>query len=260
MKSLPALITILSLTSATFLLHSCKHDPFADVVVADTTSLPTDTTGGGGDGGTGGGTGGGSNNDPCDPDSVYFEQDILPLLISNCAMSGCHDAVTAQDGINLTSYTSVMNTTEVSPFNPGNSELYKAITEDDLDDRMPPVPYSSLSADEIALIAKWINQGALNITCDQYGSGCDTANVTYSQTVSAILSQNCNGCHGGSFPSGGIDLTFYAGVATVAFDGRLLGAITHSSGFSPMPQSAPMLPDCEILQIAKWVSEGAQDN
>ena len=65
---------------------SCKHVPLFDDIIdsVDTTSNPIDTmpvdkTG-----------------IPCDPDVIYFEQDVLPMLICNCAFSGCHAAALAQ--------------------------------------------------------------------------------------------------------------------------------------------------------------------
>ena len=33
----------------------------------------------------------------CSPDTVYFANTILPLLSSNCAMSGCHNGLSGGD-------------------------------------------------------------------------------------------------------------------------------------------------------------------
>ena len=52
---------------------------------------------------------------PCDPDTVYFEKDLLPVLLSTCAQPGCHDAITMADGVRLTDYNSVMQTAGVEP-------------------------------------------------------------------------------------------------------------------------------------------------
>ncbi|MEO6443088.1 MAG: cytochrome c [Chitinophagales bacterium] len=238
------------------LLSGCVHD--SAVAPADPIAVvPEDTSGNGA--GTDGGTGE-TNTDPCDPDSVYFETDILPILISNCAKSGCHDAASHQDGVNLTSYEKVMSTADVEPFDLDGGKLYEAITDSDPDDRMPPPPNTSLTGDQVALIAKWIQQGALNITCNANGSGCDTSNVTYSGTVSSILQTYCVGCHGSAAPSGGIVLSQYNGVAAVALSGQLVGAITHSPGYTAMPLGGNKLPSCEIEQITKWVNDGATNN
>src|SRR5512138_3493927 len=41
------------------------------------------------------------NNPPasstCSADSVYFQQQVLPVFVSNCAMSGCHDNATHKE-------------------------------------------------------------------------------------------------------------------------------------------------------------------
>ncbi|MBK9731416.1 MAG: hypothetical protein IPO83_09020 [Chitinophagaceae bacterium] len=244
-------IFLLPVFAGLLILASCKHDiPLVPTDPNDTTIIDTsgtDTTVIVGD------------SDLCDPDSVYFEKDVLPILTSNCAMSGCHDAETQAEDVNLTSYTSVMNTSDVEPFNPGNSKLYKVITTSDVDDRMPPSG-DPLTASQIAIIEKWINQGALNITCNANAGVCDTTNVTWSGVVSPILQTYCTGCHNAANASGGIILSEYGGAAAVALNGKLVGTITFANGFSQMPPSGTMMPSCEITQITKWVNDGAPNN
>lgn len=104
--------------------------------------------------------------DPCHPDTVYFERDIMPLLNSSCAKSGCHDAASATDGIILDNYANVMAKGDIKPGNPDDSDLYEVITDNDPLDRMPPPPVPPLSAEQIAMVRKWIQQGAQNLTCD----------------------------------------------------------------------------------------------
>lgn len=95
-----------------------------------------------------------------------------------------------------------------------------------------------------------------------YGAGsCDTANVTYSVTIRGIIATyNCNSCHDAAAPNGNVILSTYAGVKTVASSGQLLGAITHSPGFSPMPQGFPKMSDCDIRKVKAWVDSGAPQN
>ncbi|MDX2248048.1 MAG: c-type cytochrome domain-containing protein [Bacteroidia bacterium] len=197
----------------------------------------------------------------CDPDTVYFERDVLPLLISNCAKSGCHDQASAQDGVILANYASVMSTGEVIPSNPGESDLYKAITETDLEDIMPPLPNTQLSQDQIALVSRWISQGAKNLTCsDSVGSGCDTTNVTYSAMVAPLMSKYCTGCHSGTSASGGISLNSYSGVSAVATNGKLYGTISHQQGFVAMPKGGNKLSECDIVKVKTWIDSGANNN
>lgn len=233
----------------TFSLSSCRHHPV----------IPPD--GGGNNGGGGGNNGGGGGNDSttkvCDPDTVYFAQQVLPILISNCAMSGCHDAATASDGVVLNNYQNVVQTADVDPGDPGGSDLYEVITDSDPDKRMPPPPDDPLSTEQITIIRTWIQQGAKNLTCD---AGCDTTNVTYSGDIRPLLDNTCTGCHSGSSAGGGVDLSGYTGVKAAADNGSLFGAVNHDPGFSNMPQGGDKLPQCEIDQIRIWIADGAPQN
>lgn len=197
--------------------------------------------------------------DPCDPDIVYFERDVLPILISNCTTAGCHNATDRADGVVLTDYDRVIQTADVRPFDLQGSDLYEVITDTDPEDRMPQAPRAALSAANINLISTWILQGAENKVC-QTAATCDTSAVSYSQTIVPILETSCRGCHSGGTPSGGINLAGYAGVRTVALDGRLYGTVARLAGFSPMPQGGPALPDCQVNQIKSWVEAGAPEN
>ncbi|WP_114779487.1 hypothetical protein [Botryobacter ruber] len=100
-----------------------------------------------------------------------------------------------------------------------------------------------------------------NVEEELYPSNaCTTAAVTFSSTIRPILARNCTSCHSGPSPEAGLDLSAYAGAAAVANNGKLLGVITHASGFPPMPQDASKLPECQISQIRAWVEAGAPNN
>lgn len=199
------------------------------------------------------------SNGQCDPDSVYFENDILPLIVSNCATSGCHDAASAEDGVVLDNYENIMSTGEVKSGRPSRSELYEVLTKSG-DDRMPPPPASALSSEQIKLIENWIDQGALNNSCIAEETGCDTASVTLSATVRPVLTQWCQGCHNNTSASGGVNVESYTGLKAIADNGSLLGSIKHETGYKAMPQGLSKLDDCSIAKIEIWIREGAQDN
>ncbi|MEZ4984738.1 MAG: c-type cytochrome domain-containing protein [Saprospiraceae bacterium] len=252
-KIQPTIFWILCLGGLLVFFATCQHAPYipdpGDMNPVDTTHNPVDTF-----------PGTGGMGHICDPDSVYFSLQILPILQSNCAFSGCHDAASHQDGVVLTSYTSVINTAQVRPFDLGDSELYEVITESDPDKVMPPPPSSRLSAEQISLIERWILQGAQDLNCDPAATGCDTTSVSFSNTVLPILQTYCVGCHSGNPPSGGINLSNYGGVQTVAANGRLAGSIRHDNGYQPMPQGGNQLSDCYIGQIVAWINAGALNN
>ncbi len=191
---------------------------------------------------------------PCDPDTVYFERDLLPVLQSSCAQPGCHDAITMQDGVRLTDYNWVMQTADVDPFDPENSKIYKVVIEDEPQDRMPPPPASPMSSEDIQLLYTWIAQGAQNLFCDE--EECDTLNITYTSIVSTTIQKHCLGCHNDNNSLGGLSLQGYNKVVPVANDGRLLGTVRHEAGYPAMPKNSSKLPDCKILQLEIWTENG----
>ena len=238
MKKKFVFISILAFASVIFLLNACRHE------------IPDLPSGGGG-------TGGGGNPLPvsnCSPDSVYFVSQVMPIISSNCTMSGCHDNITHADGVNLTTYTKIMQ--YVEPGNASNSKLYKVIIKTD-GERMPPPPMSPLTTAQKTLIQKWINQGAKNNNCI---GNCDTTIFTFSGAVKPIMDYKCVGCHNPSNLGGNIDLSTYNSVKVVALNGKLYGSVAHQAGYSPMPKNSAKLSDCEIRQVQKWISAGSLNN
>lgn len=202
-------------------------------------------------------SGGGDEGHPCDADTVYFQNEVLPLIISNCTTAGCHDKLGEEQEVLLVDYASIINYGEIKPGNPNESKLYKKITENGGDDRMPPPPTDPLSTEQKNIIKTWIEQGALNNYCDEE---CDTTNVTFSGTIWPIIELNCFGCHGGPQPSGGISLADYNAVVVQANNGNLFSAVNHDPGFSPMPKNAPQLAECKINEIKIWIENGTPNN
>jgi hypothetical protein len=197
----------------------------------DTTTNPIDTTG---------------NADK----TVCFSRDILPILTSSCAMSGCHNASTAAEGYVFDNYSHTM--TAVSAGRPNSSKLYDIIKENE----MPPSPPYLTSAQKDS-IYNWIKNGAKNTECAVL---CDTTVFTFSGAVAPIINTNCKGCHNSSLQSGGINLDGYTNVVNAANSGKLVGTI-KASGYPQMPPSpSSPLPDCKITQIEKWIADGKQDN
>lgn len=170
-------------------------------------------------------------------------------------MSGCHDAITHKEGVNLTSYSRIMSTGGVIPGNPSNSDLYIVLNKPG-NEMMPPPPAVAFTQAQKDIIYKWIQQGAKNNACND----CDTAVFTFSGAISQLMNNYCRGCHNPSSLSGGIDLSNYNGVKAAALNGKLLGSIKNQAGFKPMPQGGNKLSDCKIEQVQKWVTAGAPNN
>jgi hypothetical protein len=192
----------------------------------------------------------------CDPDSVYFVNSVLPLLKSSCAMSGCHDLGTAQNGIMMTDYYRIKITGEVKPGNSAGSKLYKVLSKTG-ESKMPPSPNAELSKDQKAIIAKWIDQGARYNYCT---GECNPDNYTFAAVIYPIISVNCKGCHSGNQPSGGLKLDDYTSIKSVADNGKLYGSIAWLGGYYPMPKDGIKLSECNINQIKNWIDNGAPNN
>ncbi len=191
---------------------------------------------------------------PCSPDTVYFVNEIMPVISSNCTMSGCHDNISRAGGIDLTNYTKIMKF--VKPGNPNDSKLYKVVKLTN-EDRMPPPPMPPLSQTQKDKIYKWINQGAKNNYC---AASCDTAVFTYSGAVKPVMDKKCVGCHNPANLGGNIDISTYSTIKIVALNGKLYGSVAHQTGYSSMPKNSAKLSDCEIRQFQKWISAGALNN
>lgn len=94
----------------------------------------------------------------------------------------------------------------------------------------------------------------------QKPDNCDLSQVTYALTIKPMLQQHCYSCHSSDIASGNVVLDNYAGVKKQMDNGRLLGAVRHLPGYTPMPFNGSKLSDCNIARIVKWFDAGAPDN
>lgn len=85
-------------------------------------------------------------------DSVFFSQDIKPLLLNNCA--SCHFAGTSLDLESDDMYNSIMNGNFINLSDPESSRFFTEPDPGHADLYLTPVQHS--------LIVEWIEQGALN--------------------------------------------------------------------------------------------------
>jgi WD40 repeat protein len=96
------------------------------------------------------------------PSSVSFSKDIAPVLLKKCLT--CHGAEKSKGGYRLDTFELLMKggdskTPAITPGEPDQSKLFELVTATDEDDRMPQKD-DPLPADQIALIERWINEGA----------------------------------------------------------------------------------------------------
>lgn len=212
--------------SLCILIYACKHD----MISANVSQTPVPIT------------------NPAS-DSVCFSADVLPLFQSYCGSKGCHGSGSAEEGVSLETYFNIMK--GISPGNPTNSKYFSVITKGE----MPPKNSPQLSSAQVAVLQKWITQGAKNTSCV---SACDTSKYTYTNAIQSLLATNCNGCHGSMPGSGGV----YLGTLTAAKNyitankALFFNAITHSATLPAaqrMPPAAKMS-DCQVQQLTKWIN------
>mgnify|MGYP002621667215 CR=1 FL=1 len=96
------------------------------------------------------------------PAPVSFSKDIAPILVQHC--QACHGPPEPKGGYQVANFELFMKPGEsespsVTPGNPDESEVFYLITLDDADLRMPKEA-DPLSAEQIALIKRWIAEGA----------------------------------------------------------------------------------------------------
>ena len=100
--------------------------------------------------------------------SELFDSEVKPLLDARCM--ACHGAKAASGGLTLTSREALLTGgnrgAAIAPGDPEASLLMKAVRQDG-DLKMPPGP--PLSAEEQAVLARWIESGA------EWGASAETA-------------------------------------------------------------------------------------
>ncbi len=192
------------------------------------------------------------SSDMYNPD-VCFQENVLPIFVSKCGMSGCHDANSHEEDYNLTNYEGIMK--GIKAKHPMQSEIYREISGSNPE--MPPSNREQLTSMELAYIKIWIKMGAKNSSnC----SPCDTSLYTYSGRIKPLLDSWCKGCHNTNNPSGGYSFSTYNQTIVAAADGSLLGTVKHVSPFSPMPKNSSQLNACDVSAIEKWVNNGFPNN
>ena len=94
--------------------------------------------------------------------AVDFKKEIFPLFEARCLK--CHDTDTLKGGVGLETYYHAHRPTDsggslLTPGNPARSVLLHAVSQTDPEKRMPPKG-TPLSSGEIALLKRWIEEGA----------------------------------------------------------------------------------------------------
>ncbi len=113
---------------------------------------------------------------PATADEIDFNRDIRPILSNKCLLCHGPDPDALEAGLRLDQRDSAVSELDseavaVVPGSPQESELIARITAEDEDYRMPPADHGApLTAAEIDLLQRWIQQGAKYATHWAYAS------------------------------------------------------------------------------------------
>jgi hypothetical protein len=238
------LLLVVGLIATLLVIPSCKHDlVYCPLIKPVDTShhVIVDTT----------------HCDTCAAGVISFTEDVLPILVSNCAKTGCHDATTQANGLITTNYQLLMSTSDISG-NPLGSNFWNSMSGGG-DNAMPPA--GPLTAPQLAIIQQWLQQGAPNTACSHY-CGCDSVHVTFAQNIYPVIQNYCLGCHTTGSALGNTDLTGYSKVLVQVTNGKLMKTIQHQTGpgIVAMPYGSAQLSACTIAKFQTWVNGGAPNN
>lgn len=95
-------------------------------------------------------------------DRISFERDVQPILQAHCA--DCHGANESESGLRVDSRSGLLRGGDsgeaaLIPGESANSLLIQLVRGDDSDRQMPP-DGPPISADQISLLSRWVDQGA----------------------------------------------------------------------------------------------------
>lgn len=236
MKFNRSMLAAVCLTGLSVVLLQCKHEPVHRILTNGTdtshhiTPVPLDTT-------------------------ICFERDILPLFVSNCAKSGCHNATSHREGLRLYTYNGII-AGGIKAGNPSTSRLYANITNGYMNSTAGSSSYGNLTAAQVALIKRWILEGAKNGTnCPNM---CDSNSFAFKANIDPLVQKYCIACHTSGNPSGGAAFDSYAGVKASVDKGVFWNRL-NATGGSIMPP-AGKLSTCQLTQFKKWINAKAPNN
>jgi len=192
----------------------------------------------------------------CESEIISFKHEVHPILVSNCAQSGCHNSNDRADEIEVETYEQVIQ--EIRAGDAARSGHYRSITRDPSSRRfMPERPRDPLLESEIQIIGDWINQGANNTDCSL---PCNSTATSFNKDIQPLFKLYCYGCHQANDQEGGISMEDYGHILALVADGSLLGSIKYETNYVAMPLFLDKMTDCQIAQVENWIIEGAQNN
>lgn len=213
---------------------------------------------------------------------VSFVGEVAPLLLRHCG--GCHVSGRRGD-FQFTSYDALMKTGMVQKGAGADSRLVEVIRTGDM-----PRGGGKVSPEECALLATWIDQGAVFDGPDPLGGlrpgdaagmaraapvevnavALEAGDVSFAFEVAPVLVKQCAGCHDAMQPDGNLSMITLEsllrgganGAPIIAGEGAASLLVRKLKGRDiegqPMPLGKPPLPPEVIATIEKWIDQGVK--
>src|SRR5579885_327952 len=195
--------------------------------------------------------------------SIDFRTQIQAIFNASCAK--CHTGPSAGGGLSLDSAETLARGGKtgpaVVPRDPAHSPLYQRISTTDAALRMP-LGQAPLPADSVALIRRWIEQGAPGLPA------APSPGVDFARDVRPVLEANCYGGHSGPQPKAQLRLDRKAAAMKGGISGpvilpgnskdsRLMRRVLGMDGEARMPFGKQPLSDAQIATLKRWIDAGA---
>jgi mono/diheme cytochrome c family protein len=225
--------------------------------------------------------------DPPTPDGkTSFVKQVVPVLVKKCGR--CHVNNT-RGMFSMANFAALMKGTPAGTVilarDADGSRIIEVIESGDM-------PRGGLKVEpaELAVLKKWITEGAIDDTGDPQASltslapGVKVADlprlevmkatgketVSFANDLAPVFVKHCVGCHGlGRRASGRLDLNKFQGLLRGGESGPpvvpgkpaeslLVKKLKGTGGGQRMPAGADPLPDKVIAMIEKWIEEGVR--
>jgi hypothetical protein len=219
--------------------------------------------------------------------AISFTRQVAPLLVGKCG--NCH--VTAAKGqFSMATFASLMRGSKsgvvVLPGKGSGSRIVEVIESGDM-----PRGGGAVAKDELAMLSRWIDQGAkydgasqtdslatfgpagaakmepepmLNVT-----AATGKESVLFSRDIAPVIANNCLECHGtANNPGGQLRLFSFAALLKGGTSGlcvqpgkpaaSLIARKLKGLAGERMPLRKPALSNAVIAKFEKWIAEGAK--
>lgn len=194
---------------------------------------------------------------------LVYERDVRPIFRDKCF--SCHGPEASKAGLRLDRPADLQRGGESGKVVVGGQIDESYLWELVDGEQMPPADQTPLSAEQRALIRRWIEQGA------RFATPVAKEEVRFQQ-VQPILLLRCAACHGAQRQEGGLDVRTEAslrrggrsGPALIAGDGKssLLLRRIHAGEMPPkrrlVEASTKPIEPHEIELLERWITDGAK--